>query len=74
MSATTHGLGCGLVLGIVFVLLAQQLAYLDLSALVPAVEYIVIAAVIGAVFGALVGWALGRRYLRLHPQSPSPSA
>jgi hypothetical protein len=70
VSATSHGAGCGVVLGIVFVLLAQQLDYLNLSVLVPALEDLVIAGVIGGVLGAALGWALGRRYLSQHPASP----
>lgn len=71
MSAASSGAGCGVVLGIVFVLLAQQFAYLNLSVLVPAVEDIVIAGVIGGILGGLIGWALGRRYLATHPSATS---
>jgi membrane protein YqaA with SNARE-associated domain len=67
MSAASHGAGCGVVLGIVFVLLAQQLAFLNLSVLVPALEDLIVAAVVGGVLGGLIGWALGRRYLANHP-------
>jgi hypothetical protein len=78
MSATSQGAGSGVVLGIVFVLLAQQLAYISLSDLLPAIEYIVIGAVVGGVLFALIGWALGRRYLSRHPPAdtstmPSPT-
>jgi ABC-type Fe3+-siderophore transport system permease subunit len=67
VSATTQGAGCGVVLGIVFVLLAQQLAYISLSSLVPSLEYLIIGAVIGGVIFAVIGWALGRLYERRHP-------
>ena len=67
MSATGQGAGSGVVLGIVFVLLAQQLGYLSLSSLVPAIIDLVIGAVIGGVIFALIGWALGRSYLSRHP-------
>jgi uncharacterized protein (DUF697 family) len=67
MSATSQGAACGVVLGIASVLLAQQLAYLSLSGLVPAIEYLVIGGVIGGIVFAGIGWALGRRYLSKHP-------
>ncbi len=67
MSATSHGAGCGVVLGIVIVIFLQQVAYLALSDLVPALEYLIIGAVIGGVLGAVIGWALGRSYLARHP-------
>lgn len=66
MSATSHGAGCGVVIGIVFVIFLQQISYLDLSDLVPSIEDLLIGAVIGGVLGALIGWALGRRYLARH--------
>jgi len=78
MSATSHGAGCGVVLGIVFPLLGQQFGLLSLSSLIPALEYLVIGAVIGGVVGALIGWALGRRYQSQHPPAttvaPAPPA
>ena len=63
MSAASHGAGCGVVLGIVLVILLQQLGYLDLSDLIPTIEYLLVGGVIGGVFGALIGWVLGRSYL-----------
>jgi hypothetical protein len=63
MSSTSHGAGCGVVLGIVLVIFLQQIGYLDLSDLVPALEWLIIAAVVGGVIGAGIGWALGRSYL-----------
>ena len=63
MSATGSGAGCGVVLGIVLVLLAAQWSLITLSQLVPTIEYLVVAAVIGGLIGAIIGWALGRRYL-----------
>jgi membrane protein YqaA with SNARE-associated domain len=72
LSATSHGLGAGLVFGIVLVLLLQQFAYLDLSALGPAVEYLLAGAVVGGVLGALIGWCLGRVYLHRHPDESTP--
>ncbi len=74
MSATSSGAACGVVLGIVFVLLAQQFGYLNLSGLVPAIEYLVIGAVIGGVFGALIGWGLGKRYLARHAADQAVAA
>ncbi|HEV2167045.1 MAG TPA: hypothetical protein VGS23_08770 [Thermoplasmata archaeon] len=62
MSATTRGLGCGVVLGLALVLLGQQLGLFGLSDLVPALEYLVVGALVLGVVGALVGWRLGRRY------------
>jgi hypothetical protein len=69
MSATGSGAACGVVLGLVLVLLAQQLGFLGLSDLVRAIEYLVIAAVIGGIVCAIFGWAMGRRYLARHPPS-----
>ena len=63
MSAASHGAGCGVVLGIVLVVLFQQLGYVNLSDLVPTIEYIVIGAIAGGILGGLIGWALGRNYL-----------
>jgi len=67
MSAASHGAGCGVVLGIVLVILFQQLGYLDLSDLVPTLEYLIIGGVVGGIVGALIGWVLGRSYLARHP-------
>lgn len=63
MSAASHGAGCGVVLGIVIVIFLQQISYLDLSDLAPAIEYLLIGAIVGGVLGAAIGWALGRSYL-----------
>ena len=63
MSAASHGAGCGVVLGIVLVVLFQQFGYVNLSDLVPTIEYIVIGAIVGGILGGLIGWALGRNYL-----------
>jgi energy-converting hydrogenase Eha subunit B len=71
VSATGSGAGCGVVLGIVFVLLAQQFGVLSLSALLPAIEYILIGAIIGGLIGALIGWGLGKRYVAVHGASSS---
>jgi hypothetical protein len=76
VSATGSGAAAGVVLGLVLVLLAQQLGFLGLSDLVRAIEYLVVAAVIGGILFAMFGWAMGRRYLARHPpagpSSPSP--
>lgn len=72
MSATLHGAGCGIVLGLVVVLLAQQLDFLDLSVLLSALEDLILGALVGGVLGGMIGWGLGRRYLRLHPARASP--
>ncbi len=74
MSAGSSGAGCGVVLGIVAVLLAQQFDYLNLSVLAPALEYVIVAAVIGGVVGGIIGWLLGRRYLANHSAPTSPAA
>lgn len=66
MSSTTHGAGCGVVLGICLIVLIQQFGYLNLSDIVPTIEYLVIGIVVGGVLGALIGWALGRSYLARH--------
>jgi len=63
MSAASHGAGCGVVLGIVLVVFLQQLGYVNLSDLIPTIEYILIGAIVGGVLGGLIGWALGRGYL-----------
>jgi uncharacterized protein (DUF697 family) len=73
MSATSHGAACGVVLGIVVVIFLQQIAYLDLSDLVPAVEYLALGAIVAGVLGAAIGWALGRRYLARRPASDASS-
>ncbi len=74
MSATTHGLSCGVVLGIVFVLLAQQFGFLSLSEITPAAEYLVGGAVVGGIIFGLLGWWLGHRYLALHPPPTESSS
>jgi ABC-type Fe3+-siderophore transport system permease subunit len=71
MSAASYGAESGAVLGIAFVLLAQQFGYLALDPLVAALEYLVIAAIIGGILFGLLGWMLGRRYLRNHPEIPT---
>jgi len=74
MSAASHGAGCGVVLGIVLVVFLQQVGYLDLSDLVPTLEYLIVGAVIGGVLGTLIGWALGRNYLARHAADAAASA
>lgn len=71
MSAASHGAASGVVLGIVLVLLAQQLGFLPLSDLVLAIEYLIVGAVIGGILFGLIGWGLGRRYLARHPTGDS---
>jgi hypothetical protein len=71
VSATSHGVAAGVVLGIVFVLLGQQFGYLSLSALSTTILYFVIGIVVGAVVFGLIGMALGRAYLRKHPPAGS---
>jgi ABC-type Fe3+ transport system permease subunit len=70
VSATSHGAVCGIVIGICFILLAQQFGYLDLSDLTTGILYLVIAMVIGAAIFGAIGMALGRGYLRRHPPAP----
>lgn len=72
MSATGSGAAAGVVLGLVLVLLAQQLGFLGLSDLDRAILYLVVGAVVGGVLFAMFGWAMGRRYLARHP-SAGPS-
>ena len=74
MSAASHGAGCGVVLGIVLVVLFQQFGYLDLSDLVPTLEYLIIGGVVGGVLGALIGWGLGRSYLARHATTEPSSS
>jgi len=74
MSATTHGAGCGVVLGIVIVILLQQVGYTDLSDLVPSLEVLFLGAIIGGVIGALLGWVLGVSYLARHATPPETTA
>jgi len=66
MSSATHGAGCGVVLGICLVVLFQQFGYLNLSDIVPTIEYLVIGILIGGILGGLIGWVLGRGYLARH--------
>ena len=73
MSAASYAAESGVVLGIAFVLLAQQFGYLALDHLVIGIEYLVIGGVVGGVLFGLVGWGLGRRYRQNHPP-PSPPA
>ena len=73
MSAASHGAGCGVVLGIVLVVLFQQFGFLDLSDLVPTIEYLAIGAVVGGVLGGLIGWVLGRSYLSRHAADAAAS-
>jgi NhaP-type Na+/H+ or K+/H+ antiporter len=61
LSATTHGAGCGVVLGIVLTVLAQQFGFLELSNLSSVLLYLIVGIIIGAVLGGLVGYLLGRR-------------
>jgi NhaP-type Na+/H+ or K+/H+ antiporter len=74
VSATSHGAACGVVLGIVLVIFLQQVAYLDLSDLVPALEYLIVGAIIGGVIGALVGMVLGHSYLARHQLNETTEA
>jgi hypothetical protein len=62
MSATTSAAGSGAVLGAVVVFLAQQLGYLSLSGLVPAVEWLLIFMVVLGLVGGAAGAWLGRRH------------
>lgn len=67
MSAGSHGAVSGVILGIVLVLLAQQFGMLDLSSLLPSVEYLIIGGLVGGIAGGLIGWSLGRRAVRPVP-------
>jgi hypothetical protein len=67
VSATTSGMITGIILGLVFVLLAQEFGFLSLSGLVAAVEYLLIGAIVGGAVFAVIGWLLGRRYRATHP-------
>jgi len=61
MSAGSSGAESGAILGAVVVFLLQQLGYLSLSGLVPALEWLIAAVVIFGVFGGIAGALLGRR-------------
>jgi hypothetical protein len=74
VSAASHGAGCGVVLGIVLVIFLQQVGYLVLSDLMPAIEYLVIGAVVGGILGVLIGWVLGRSYLSRHAVNEATAA
>jgi hypothetical protein len=74
MSAATHGTGCGVVIGIVLVILFQQLGYVDLGDLVTSFEYLILGGVVGGVLGAVIGWALGRSYLARQRAATATSA
>jgi len=67
VSATSTGASCGVVLGIVVVLLLQQFGYLDLTNLTNALIDLGLGIVVGGVLGGVIGWALGKRYPRTHP-------
>jgi hypothetical protein len=69
MSAASSAAESGAVVGIAFILLAQQFGYLALADLLTGIEYLIIGAVVGGVLFGLLGWYLGRRYLRNHPVS-----
>jgi tetrahydromethanopterin S-methyltransferase subunit C len=73
VSATSQGVGAGIVIGICAVLLGQQFSLFSLSDLTPAIEYLVIGAVVGGVIFGVIGWGLGRRYVRRHPPADSSS-
>jgi len=74
VSATSHGAACGVVLGIVIVIFLQQVAYLDLSDLVPALEYLILGIIVGGVIGAGIGFVLGRSYLARHELKQTPAS
>jgi hypothetical protein len=73
MSAGTRGAGSGAILGLVAVLVGQQLSLLAIVDPVPAFEQLFAAMVIGGLLGALVGWRLGKRYRSLHPVGALPA-
>ncbi len=66
MSSTSHGAAAGAVLGIVAVLLAQQLGLLSLSDLVMSVVYLVVGIVVGTAICGAIGMALGRKWVATH--------
>ncbi len=74
MSAASHAAGSGVVLGIVTVILLQQFFVFDLTNLTTAIVYLAIGAVVGGVLFAAIGWGLGKRYARLHPDAVAPSS
>jgi hypothetical protein len=67
MSAGTHGAAAGVVLGIVAVLMGQQLGYYSLSDLTTALTDLLVGIGIGGILFGLIGAALGRRYRAKHP-------
>jgi uncharacterized membrane protein YbhN (UPF0104 family) len=62
MSATTAAAGSGAVLGAVLVFLIQQLGYLSLSDLIPAVVLLLVAMVVLGIIGGGIGWYLDRHH------------
>ncbi|MFI5038269.1 MAG: hypothetical protein ACHP93_07295 [Solirubrobacterales bacterium] len=74
MSALTTGAGAGAVLGLVFVLLAQQLSLIVVIDLGTAMVYLVVGIILGAVIGGALGSLLGRRYRSRHLSSSGPTS
>jgi hypothetical protein len=62
VSALSHGGSAGAALGVVAVILGQQLGYFPLSSLGGALEYVILGAVFGGVAFGFLGWVLGRYY------------
>jgi hypothetical protein len=68
VSAAGAGATSGVLFGLIIVLLAQQLGFTDLGTLSAGLTLLVVSAIgFGLLFTA-VGWAIGRRYARRHPQ------
>jgi hypothetical protein len=60
------GAGSGVVIGVVLVLLGQQLGYIDLGSYSPGLLYFIAFVVVNAIVFGIIGAAIGRRYLRKH--------
>jgi uncharacterized membrane protein YjjB (DUF3815 family) len=67
MSAASSAGAAGAVIGLVVVLLLQQLGYLIFTTLFVPILDLAIGAVVGAILFGIVGWGLGRRYRGTQP-------
>lgn len=72
MSATSRGLGSGIVLGVVLILLGQQFGFFDMSDLDRSIELLVGGAVVFGILGGWIGRRLGRRAATHLPSAAAP--
>lgn len=61
MSSLGHGIGCGVVFGIVVVLLGQQFGLFELSSLWGSLTDLLLGALVGGLLFGVIGYQLGRR-------------